>query len=108
MMGKVKPTPTLDGASFTVIPKKLFPPSSRSVRVFGRSKDSVMVHPALKEAEPDQIDLPQLPITLHYTCKVRRLLYMAEFLILLKYVEVVIPLVFSKWLYIASLLLANS
>ncbi|KAE9032217.1 hypothetical protein PR003_g11174 [Phytophthora rubi] len=37
---------------------------------------------------------------LKYTRKVRRLLYMAEFLLLLNYVEVVIPLIFSIYLVI--------
>jgi hypothetical protein len=35
---------------------------------------------------------------LRYTRKVRKLLYMAEFLLLLNYIEVVIPLVFCKYL----------
>ncbi|KAK1930474.1 hypothetical protein P3T76_014145 [Phytophthora citrophthora] len=41
----------------------------------------------------------QASITLRYTCKVRRLLYMAEFLILLNYVEVFIPMVFCEYLF---------
>jgi hypothetical protein len=38
-----------------------------------------------------------VPISLAYTRKVRRVLYMAEFVLLLNYVEVVIPLVFCTF-----------
>jgi hypothetical protein len=37
---------------------------------------------------------PSIPTGMRYTRKVRRLLYMAEFLLLINYVDVVIPLVF--------------
>uniref|UniRef100_H3HCH4 Uncharacterized protein n=1 Tax=Phytophthora ramorum TaxID=164328 RepID=H3HCH4_PHYRM len=43
--------------------------------------------------------MPRLPVTVRYTRLVQRLLYMAEFLLLLNYVEVIIPLVFSIYLY---------
>ncbi|KAE9016968.1 hypothetical protein PR003_g15332 [Phytophthora rubi] len=43
--------------------------------------------------------LPKLPVTIRYTRLVQRLLYQAEFILLLNYVEVIIPLVFSIYLY---------
>ncbi|POM68604.1 Hypothetical protein PHPALM_15221 [Phytophthora palmivora] len=42
----------------------------------------------------------QGPATLAYTRKVQRLLYMAEYLVLLNYIEVIIPLIFSIYLVI--------
>jgi hypothetical protein len=42
--------------------------------------------------------MPRLPVTTRYTRMVQRLLYMAEFLLLLNYVEVVVPLVFCELL----------
>ncbi|KAG1684672.1 hypothetical protein DVH05_010639 [Phytophthora capsici] len=52
-------------------------------------------HPTDENYDLYRNDSSQASITLRYTCKVRRLLYMAEFLILLNYVEVFIPMIFS-------------
>eukprot|EP00644_Phytophthora_capsici_P017482 jgi/Phyca11/127286/e_gw1.67.38.1 len=41
-----------------------------------------------------------LPVPIRYTRTVQRLLYMAEFLLLLNYVEVIIPLVFCESIYL--------
>ncbi|GMF34316.1 unnamed protein product [Phytophthora fragariaefolia] len=55
---------------------------------YGRNK----IHPAF---DSDENRLSQLPV--RYIHKVQRLVYVAEFLLLLNYVEVVIPLVFCKY-----------
>ncbi|GMF46866.1 unnamed protein product [Phytophthora fragariaefolia] len=81
--------------SFKVIPKKIVS-LSRSLRYVGHDQSRATVHPTLSESKPVENDLINVPHTLLFTCKVQRLLYMSEFLILLKYVEVVIPLIFSN------------
>jgi hypothetical protein len=57
------------------------------------------VLPVVEAAVAPGNSFPKVPVKLSYTRKVRRLLYMAEFVLLLNYVEVIIPLVFCKWLY---------
>ncbi|ETI42022.1 hypothetical protein F441_12760 [Phytophthora nicotianae CJ01A1] len=81
----------VDTRKTVVMPKNMDPSSSLAggmVRATG-----VAVHPISNDRT--DIGSSNMSITLRYTCKVRRLLYMAEFLVLLNYVEVFIPLVFS-------------
>ncbi|ETM41938.1 hypothetical protein L914_12343 [Phytophthora nicotianae] len=85
----------VDTRKTVVMPKNMDPSSSLAggmVRATG-----VAVHPISNDRT--DIGSSNMSITLRYTCKVRRLLYMAEFLVLLNYVEVFIPLVFCKYKY---------
>ncbi|KAE9312023.1 hypothetical protein PF008_g20056 [Phytophthora fragariae] len=61
----------------------------RVAKIFFR-RDTI--HPAF---DADEIGMAKLPV--RYTHKVQRLVYAAEFLLLLNYVEVVIPLVFCEY-----------
>lgn len=60
---------------------------------FGRDK----IHPAF---DADENGMAKLPV--RYTHKVQRLVYAAEFLLLLNYVEVVIPLVFCEYILLTA------
>eukprot|EP00644_Phytophthora_capsici_P016687 jgi/Phyca11/122125/e_gw1.47.87.1 len=53
---------------------------------------------SMREIGPVQSRLARVSLKRSYAAKVRRLLYMAEYVLLLNYVEVVIPLVFSIYL----------
>ncbi|EGZ06987.1 hypothetical protein PHYSODRAFT_530048 [Phytophthora sojae] len=58
------------------------------------------VHPAETNDFRARKSKPRTPITTKYTHKVQRLLYMAEFLLLLNYIEVVIPQHFAIYLIV--------
>ncbi|KAL3669462.1 hypothetical protein V7S43_005855 [Phytophthora oleae] len=74
---------------------KIKAPARKSVRKIGKKLFvQGMIHPV-----PRVNGMPRLPVLIRYTRMVQRLLYMAEFLLLLNYVEVIIPLVFSIYLY---------
>lgn len=51
---------------------------------------------------PDSHQVAESPsrLSVAYSLKVRRLLYMAEFSLLLNYVEIVIPLVFCEYVFV--------
>ncbi|KAJ8578812.1 hypothetical protein ON010_g392 [Phytophthora cinnamomi] len=56
------------------------------------------VHPVMGGIDVVPNGAPKFFVKLSYTRKVRRLLYMAEFVLLLNYVDVIVPLVFSIYL----------
>ncbi|KAE9282961.1 hypothetical protein PF008_g27523 [Phytophthora fragariae] len=72
---------------------------------------AIRVHPAAESSSKSitavnvtgaaETAMKNVSVNVRYTRKVQRLLYLAEFLLLLNYVEIVIPLVFS--MYMASL-----
>ncbi|ETI40436.1 hypothetical protein F443_14162 [Phytophthora nicotianae P1569] len=64
--------------------------------VTNKHRDRVKVQPTVVSAGKS---LRKFSVKLRYTRKVQTLLYMAEFLLLLNYVEVVIPLVFSIYMF---------
>ncbi|KAK1930371.1 hypothetical protein P3T76_014042 [Phytophthora citrophthora] len=71
--------------------KKIKAPTRKSVSKVGKKLFVKRnIHPAPRVGN----GAPRLPVPIRYTRMVQRLLYMAEFLLLLNYVEVIIPLVF--------------
>ncbi|GMF34314.1 unnamed protein product [Phytophthora fragariaefolia] len=68
-------------------------PANNSIRKLS-SRGAAQVSPVTRVAKHD---MPKLPVTIRYTRLVQRLLYLSEFILLLNYVEVVIPLVFCKY-----------
>ncbi|KAG1694528.1 hypothetical protein DVH05_021332 [Phytophthora capsici] len=69
--------------------------TSRSTRIQERTGSTAPS--SMREIGPVQSRLARVSLKRSYAAKVRRLLYMAEFVLLLNYVEVVIPLVFCKF-----------
>ncbi|KAJ8554941.1 hypothetical protein ON010_g9540 [Phytophthora cinnamomi] len=85
--------------SIAIVAKDICKTFGEGVRIYPIAKSSE-IKGVVKEVKEDIRTTESRTLSaqdrLKYTRKVRRLLYMAEFLLLLNYVEVIIPLVFSS------------
>ncbi|ETK82068.1 hypothetical protein L915_12478, partial [Phytophthora nicotianae] len=77
--------------SVTPVVTTKIPNNAELLPVASHLRASVRIHPAVESAGKL---LQKFSVKVRYTRKVQILLYMAEFLLLLNYVEVVVPLVF--------------
>ncbi|ETL35476.1 hypothetical protein L916_12387, partial [Phytophthora nicotianae] len=81
--------------SVTPVVTTKIPNNAELLPVASHLRASARIHPAVESAGKL---LQKFSVKVRYTRKVQILLYMAEFLLLLNYVEVVVPLVFSVYM----------